>query len=418
MTLSRLLILITRNYPYEKGEPFIENEISLLNQHFDDVLIISSLTSKKPVHTRIVPKNISIEYNSKQPYINTLLRNVVRTSFWKNFYIEVKEEPKVVFNFKRIAKCAAFASIPDEAVNNIWVKIKGYNFEKYNEIILYSYWFHYTAAIAIKLKKLINNPNILVVSRTHRYDLYEYADQNNYIPFRKYLFRNVDKVFSISEDGHRYLLEKYPEFRDKISISRLGVLERGINPTTSNGVFNLVSCSRVEDLKRVHLIIEILSNFKVENIKWTHFGNGSMFNETLKRAEKLTKNIIFDFKGSISNSELMDYYRKNRVDLFINVSSNEGIPVSIMEAISFGIPIIATNVGGTSEIVKHDINGYLIEKDFQIDTVVNLIREMMRMQREKINHMRENSRKIYEEKFNSTKNYKEFVEIILNKNLI
>ena len=39
------------------------------------------------------------------------------------------------------------------------------------------------------------------------------------------------------------------------------------------------------------------------------------------------------------------------IDLFINTSSSEGVPVSIMEALSVGIPIIATDVGGTKEIV-------------------------------------------------------------------
>ena len=48
--------------------------------------------------------------------------------------------------------------------------------------------------------------------------------------------------------------------------------------------------------------------------------------------------------------------------MFINVSSTEGIPVSIMEAMSFGIPVIATAVGGTPEIVNNE-NGYLLSKD-------------------------------------------------------
>ena len=49
----------------------------------------------------------------------------------------------------------------------------------------------------------------------------------------------------------------------------------------------------------------------------------------------------------------------NDFDLFVNMSLSEGIPVSIMEAISFGIPIIATNVGGNAEIVN-DETGVLI----------------------------------------------------------
>ena len=48
----------------------------------------------------------------------------------------------------------------------------------------------------------------------------------------------------------------------------------------------------------------------------------------------------------------------------MNVSESEGIPVSIMEASSFGIPVIATNVGGVGEIVENGYNGLLLNKDF------------------------------------------------------
>ncbi len=51
-------------------------------------------------------------------------------------------------------------------------------------------------------------------------------------------------------------------------------------------------------------------------------------------------------RGGISNAEVFQFYRDNKVDLFVNASTSEGLPVSIMEAISFGIPSIATNVGG------------------------------------------------------------------------
>lgn len=46
------------------------------------------------------------------------------------------------------------------------------------------------------------------------------------------------------------------------------------------------------------------------------------------------------------------------------MSDSEGIPVSIMEAMSFGIPVIARNVGGMSEIVNEE-NGLLLEMMMQ-----------------------------------------------------
>lgn len=68
--------------------------------------------------------------------------------------------------------------------------------------------------------------------------------------------------------------------------------------------------------------------------------------------DKLRDNIQYEFKGNVSNTELMKQYQDKNYYVFVNVSSSEGIPVSIMEATSFGIPCIATDAGGTKEIIR------------------------------------------------------------------
>ena len=73
---------------------------------------------------------------------------------------------------------------------------------------------------------------------------------------------------------------------------------------------------------------------------------------------------------------LVDWYRRNRVDLFISLSSSEGLPVSMMEAISFGIPILATDVGGVSEIVKR-ATGRLVSVDDPPELVAGVARAIV-----------------------------------------
>lgn len=63
------------------------------------------------------------------------------------------------------------------------------------------------------------------------------------------------------------------------------------------------------------------------------------------------------FMGSLSNAGAYNEY----VDLFMLPSNYEGLPVTIIEAMSFGKPIVASNVGGISEIVLNDENGYTVE---------------------------------------------------------
>lgn len=50
----------------------------------------------------------------------------------------------------------------------------------------------------------------------------------------------------------------------------------------------------------------------------------------------------------LGNQLVYDFYRNNDVDVFVNLSESEGIPVSIIETISFGVPVVATDVGGNS----------------------------------------------------------------------
>jgi glycosyltransferase involved in cell wall biosynthesis len=62
------------------------------------------------------------------------------------------------------------------------------------------------------------------------------------------------------------------------------------------------------------------------------------------------------FPGNIDHKELLDKYKRNEVDIVISSSITtqevfEGIPVSLMEAMSYGIPVIATDCGATRELV-------------------------------------------------------------------
>ena len=62
--------------------------------------------------------------------------------------------------------------------------------------------------------------------------------------------------------------------------------------------------------------------------------------------------------GNTANRDIQRFYSENYISAFISLSSTEGVPVSFTEALSYGIPIFATDVGGNGELVN-DSNGYL-----------------------------------------------------------
>ena len=115
----------------------------------------------------------------------------------------------------------------------------------------------------------------------------------------------------------------------------------------------------------------------------------------------------------VSNEKVLDYYSQNYIDIFINVSDNEGIPVSIMEAMSAGIPVVATNVGGTSEIVNEK-NGYLIDVDFDANVVAEKIDNHLKSPLMKQEEYRSEAYNTWKDKYDATNNYSQFSEKIMN----
>lgn len=131
-------------------------------------------------------------------------------------------------------------------------------------------------------------------------------------------------------------------------------------------------------------------------------------------SNKLSNNVKVNFKGNVSNQILMKEYKDNCYDWFINVSTSEGIPVSIMEAMSFGIPCIATDVGGTSEIVDNK-NGFLIDKDISSKKLSELIYYVYELSYEEYIQYRFSARNTWLNKYNSDKNYKKFISELISE---
>ena len=113
--------------------------------------------------------------------------------------------------------------------------------------------------------------------------------------------------------------------------------------------------------------------------------------------------------GNVPNPEVMRYYREQPVDVFVNVSSTEGgVPVAIQEAISCGIPVIATAVGGNPEIVSEK-NGILLSANpnsEEIGTALLKLWDDPRM----ATQMRQESRRVWQRSYNAEVNFRAFAD--------
>jgi len=404
-----ILFFFTATFPFGSQEAFLENEITVLSKFFNKVIIISGandLSFKRPLPNMVQVKNI--------PYQNTFsfsqkILLLCNLRLYKEFFF-------MLFFYKRIpnygrAKTILKSHFNSSVLRDLYKseisKHKGY--KKY----LYSFWFN-DSTISIGLLKK-RNKEIITLSRAHRWDLYFEENKYNYLPFRKQTTNFLDSLYSASEEGIEYC-ENYWKVSDPkiLKLSRLGVKNQKLLPIDFKKKV-IVSCSNLNKRKRIDKIIECLSFLKSENIEWYHFGDGPEHKKILIKAKKLLKyNVSFKLLGRVDNCTLLDWYRKNNPSIFINLSSSEGVPVSIMEAMSFGIPCVATNVGGCGELVTKN-SGFPVDVNLSVKEIARIIDDFFNLKAVEQEEKRKNAYNHIMDKFNANKNYSLFCTNILSQ---
>jgi len=299
-------------------------------------------------------------------------------------------------------------------IANILFKLLQKTYKKYDAGTILSAWLD-AGSLAVSI--FANKYNFKnSYSFCHSFEVDPFKNKYVNLLCTSYIMRNLNKIIFIS---HR-IMENYINLckstgisfdKAKFSIRYLGIMNNLHLPKIykkNNNLINIVSCSSVVPVKRIDKIIDVLSKTKT-NIEWTHFGGGPLAEEIKKMAENMLKhNVKVKFVGQIKNSDILDYYQKNacNIDCFINLSDSEGIPVSIMEAMSYGIPCIATNVGGTGEIVK-SLNGWLVEIDDPSVKIAGII-DNMKINIDEYTQKRSNAFEMIKNNFYGKKNCKDF----------
>jgi len=403
--MKHRIVLLTNTCPFG-GEEFLQNELKRVPQDLQ-VSLYPLFSGDKDIQAVNLNSNIEVQKIGTDWSATEQLK-----AGWSSLKILlVTKEYTAAFrrpnSLRNIIKAFKFAYISELRVNRILQQL----FAKHNEhedYILYSYWLYEAAYIAARVKSSF--PSSRFVSRCHGFDLYEIRHPNGYLPFRNFIMESVDAVYPISEDGREYISKIYHgKWDGKVQTMRLGTDDCGLNPESIDSVPTIVSCSNLVNVKRVDRIIDALKSMN-HKIRWYHFGDGPLRGELEQKAHELPSYVEYKFMGAIPNEELMQFYQKNYVDVFVNVSSSEGIPVSIMEALSFGIPVLATDVGGTHEIVCDGINGYLLPKDFSNQEFGERLLKIIDKRFRK--NLSKQARELWEQKCNASVNFATFFHTI------
>lgn len=404
-----IVVVFTTSYPYDfiNEKTFHGGEMSFLQKYFDRVIYV-------PRHAegnlQIQSGQVEIDDSfSKLFSRNNLLVCGIYSLFTKLFYQDIKARLPTSLSFgylRRLISFLAGAHLTKKWVSD-WFKRQQVSD---SEVVFYTFWFdEIPMGVGLSKEKY---PNLRLITKAHGFDVYEEIYKP--WPCRLQALSMLDGLFSDSDVGNNYFRGKYPKYQDRYAVSLLGVPDPGaISKPSSDDVFRIVSCSTTAPLKRLNLIIDGVAataqNRPRQQIEWRHFGDGPDRNLYIERAENmLPANAKAHFLGYSSSADLIQNYLNHPADVFINASETEGTSVAMMEAISCGIPVIATAVGGNVEVVREK-NGLLLSANPTPDEIADALLSVCD-NRELWLEKRKGSREVWQERYNETTNFEAFAQ--------
>lgn len=397
---------------WDRDRNFVGEELKLICEKYDVTVICNSAsTGMEPKARYLVYSRPSLPY----AFIS-LIKGLADRDLWREMGAAAVYRSDVNATlFGRISEVIRFYINAD--LFRRYMK-KQNCFE--NDAVYYSYWnFWKCYAVTRDIHKYQGSR---VISRIHGYDLYDVRMPSGYQPFKNSMDMKLDRLIFISEMGKEYYLHRHgKKDSDKYGLYLLGT-ERGVEEKRvrdhygdHNDGLLIVSCSRIDDVKRVERIVEALSYITDFRILWVHFGAGNLEQKVKDTAARILDdkdNIRYEFKGQVENHEIHDFYKKNMPDLFITASSSEGNPVSVMEAMSYGIPVVAPAICNFPKMINGC--GILVDAKCEASDLANAIRRVKGMSPVELGQLRDNAYRCWDRSFNADKNNQRFIKEVLD----
>jgi colanic acid/amylovoran biosynthesis glycosyltransferase len=401
------IAILTNAYPYLPGEQFIEDEIGYWAARADaSVTLLPALATGTP---RPVPAGIAVDLgmarSAKYRRLGFMLLALCSTIFRRELgYLRRsrKMNPHTV-----VRALLHVSKVLEQAA-----QLRRYAGIHGQVDVAYCYWNDTQACAAVLARKA--GAVRKVVSRAHGFDLYEARRRNGYMPLKRQFIAEYDTVFALSHEALAYLQRTYGAPPGNVRICPLGVpladaLARP-SPAGCLHVLSVSSCMRVKRLDRIAGAMAMLGRRRPDvRMTWTHIGGGPLLEEiTVQARTELggLGNVTCTFLGELPNHAVRAYYLGVPVDMLVNASESEGVPVSIMEAMSAGVPAIAPDVGGVSSLVS-DRCGALLSPDPDVREIAEAMERVAFADGR--DSRRAQARQAIEAGFDAARNYRDFV---------
>ena len=292
-------------------------------------------------------------------------------------------------------------------------RLKSNDFEEI--LCFYSFWLDgYAGAVGKYFKDKQKRP--LLISRAHGGDLYELQ---NLQPNQMRTVSLLDSVYCASNGGIKALIEQGCD-SSKIALARMSINDY-VNETHTNNTLpsnrkqperiNVIAIASEHPVKQIsNLIVDL--EYSAKNFMPIHlFLIGLPQGFELKYKTSSSDELIVSNMGYLENKEVRKFLLEQSFCAAINYSISEATPVSLMEAICAGIPVIGRDVGGVSEIVVSGTTGELLKGD---STPVELCAALEKIA---FNHksLSSSARRFWLDNFDAKTTYSDFYQNLLHK---
>jgi glycosyltransferase involved in cell wall biosynthesis len=255
-------------------------------------------------------------------------------------------------------------------------------FAKKNGIaLLHAHYAHQPSEIASTASRLSGIPFSFTA---HAKDLYTAKKSR-----LEKLVKNAAFVSTCTRDGHTHLTTMVsPKYHEKIHCVHHGIdlqqFENNPKTVGSRRGLLILSAGRFTEKKGFDTLIDALDILRRRNLKFKCViaGDGKLYRTVQRLVKARNLDESMEMPGFLSERDLMKLYRQ--ADVFVlpsKILSNgnrDGIPNVILEAMAWGVPVVATTVGGIPEVVKHNVNGLLTSPENTVllaDTLECLLKD-------------------------------------------
>ena len=175
---------------------------------------------------------------------------------------------------------------------------------------------------------------------------------------RSFSIKKSDIVVTPSKHLKNFILNL--GFKNKIEIINNGVSlpEENTNIFTNDQI-NITIVSRLVSHKNIEKIIKAISDLNSPLINLNIIGDGPELNQLQKISLESNNKDNIIFHGKLNRDEIDHIFLNS--DIYIQASNYEGLPHSLLEAMSYGIPVLCTPVGECKEILGNEDRGYILD---------------------------------------------------------